>query len=151
MTNSEFVVYYARNGRKIDRCNIIDSLKTSIKSIKKRCRLAYFSGNLTTEEYFKFFSELMESEVNYRFKYRYEYEIGLYKKDDRIFINSEPFSNYRDKGDEIDVTDNPIFQSLYKKCEKRYVLEKEGYYKIDISDQIKENWGEFIHQCNKVC
>ena len=91
------------------------------------------------------FEEKLKQELMYYFWCKSEYEVIITKKDNRIIMT--PWVGRKEEIS-LDVTDNEDFDWLgfydwisYKK----YAVD--GSIKIDIYDQVRYRWDEFVEYC----
>jgi len=130
------VVYYDCNAQKIKPYDILKSREDFIKQLKKRCA--------TKEE----FSERMRGEMMYRYWSKCEWEL-IIEIDENDHIWLKPWVGCRDPENcNIDVTDwENGFD--WRKFAKKHIGDQvyRNKAKIDVYDQLRWRWDEFIDYC----
>lgn len=132
---SWLVTYYDCNADKIKDYNILKYREDFIKKLKKKCN--------TKEE----FAEKMRREMMWQYWSRCEYELIIeITEDERILL--KPWVGCREPEKvRIDVTNREDFD--WKGFAEAHIGKQiyKNEAKIDVFDQLKYKWDEFIDYC----
>lgn len=123
------------NRQVIEDYDILEYREDFIKKLKKKCA--------TKEE----FAEQLRREMMYRFWSKCEWELVIeVTEDERVLL--KPWCGCRDEEKAtIDVTDDTSFdwKNFAKEHIRQQIFKNEA--KIDVYDQLKWRWDEFVDYC----
>lgn len=124
------VLHYNCNANRIEAYDVLKYRVEWLKKIKKRCK--------TKEE----FSELLDREMMCQYWSRAEYELILVKYNHELWL--KPWCGCCNPEEvKIDVTEDEFWQEF----SKNYYNWWDNEAKIDIYDQLKFKWSEFVDYC----
>lgn len=91
------------------------------------------------------FADKLESELFYYFGSKCEWEVIITKKDNKIIMT--PWVGSR-SNPELDVTNNEDFDwvGFYNTMVEKYI-NKNDSVKIDVYEQVRYKWDEFVDYC----
>lgn len=126
------VKYHNFNKDEIETINILRYAEDTIKKLKKKSK--------SKEE----FAELLDREMSWRYWSKCEWEIIVNKDADRIYLS--PWVGSR-SNHTIDVTDDGSFD--WKAFADLHISKQiyENRAKIDVYDQLKFRWDDFVDYC----
>lgn len=124
------VLHYNCNANRIEEYDVLKYRVDWLKKIKKRCK--------TKEK----FSEVLDREMMCQYWSRAEYELIFVRYNDKLWL--KPWCGCRNPEEvKIDVTENEFWQEF----SKHYYNWWDDEAKIDIYDQLKFKWPEFVDYC----
>lgn len=130
MKFSWLVMNYNYNANKIEQCDVLTHRVDWMRKLKKKAK--------NKEE----FSDLLDREMMWQYWCRVEYELILEKCNHELWL--KPWCGCRNPEEvKIDVTEEVFWQEFAKQFNNWWDDEA----KIDIYDQLKFKWSEFVDYC----
>ena len=130
MTISWKVLNYNCNSNKIEEYDVLKYRMTWLKKLKKTCK--------TREE----FSELLEREMMWQYQSRAEYELVLVNCNNELWL--EPWCGCRNPEEvRVEVSNDDFWRSFALNFNNWW----DDRAKIDIYDQLKFKWNDFVDLC----
>lgn len=130
MSISWKVLHYNCNANRIEAYDVLNYRVDWLKKTKKRCK--------TKEE----FSELLDREMMCQYWSRAEYELIFVRYNDKLWL--KPWCGCPNPEEvKIDVSEDEFWQEF----SKHYYNWWDDEAKIDIYDQLKFKWSEFVDYC----